>query len=244
MENLLKKSNQTKREKIMDRAKVICHMITSIDGKIQNSFYSHPDVSFAGDIYEKLNYSYGQAIGIGRNTVDSGRRPDLSRYKGISVAYKDRIITDDCTYGVVFDRFGKMCWDGKYQEYEDIPKRRIIEVLTEKAAPEYLAYLNELEIPYLFGGQEELDLELVLHKLKRDYNINTMVLGGGARLNAAFMAADLVDEISLVIAPGVNGGRRELSLVGTEDNSNFPKFFKLKEVQQIGHNSLILRYKK
>ena len=63
-------------------------------------------------------------------------------------------------------------------------------------------------------------------------------------LNAAFFAADLVDEISLAIAPGINGGRNQLTLVGAEDTSVFPKFFKLKEVEQIGHNSLILHYEK
>lgn len=227
----------------MDRAKVICHMLVSIDGRIQNHFCGHPDADFAGNIYEKLGYSYGQAIGIGRNTVDSGRRPDLSKYMGCSVPYNDKIITDTCVYGVIFDRTGKLCWNGKYQEYEDIPRRRIIEVLTERTSPEYMAYLNELEIPYLFGGAEDLDLELVLQKLKRDYHIETMVLGGGAMLNAAFMEAGLVDEISLVVAPGINGGRVGLSFAGTEDNWAFPKFFQLEDARPLGHNTLLLRYK-
>lgn len=228
----------------MKRTKVICHMLISIDGKIQNDFGAHPDAAYAGKIYEERNYTYGQAIGIGRNTVDSGARPDLSTYKGVAMEYEDRVITDDCTYGVIFDRKGRMCWEGKYQEYGDIPKRRIIEVLTEQAVPEYLAYLNEMEIPYLFGGKKDLDLETVLQKLKWDYKIDTMVLGGGAMLNAAFFAADLVDEISLVIAPGINGGRNKLSFAASGETSAFPKFFQLKEVEQIGHNALVLHYKR
>lgn len=226
----------------MERAKVICHMLISIDGNIQNDFHGHPDTSYASKIYEERNYSYGQAIGIGRNTVDDGRRPDLSSYNDAVVEYKDKVILDDCTYGIIFDRKGQMCWDGKYQEYEDIPKRRTLEILTEQASLQYLAYLDEMEIPYLLGGKVDLDLELVLHKLKRDYGIETMVLGGGATLNAAFFATDLVDEISLVIAPGVNGGRNMLGFAGAEETSAFLKFFTLKEVEQIGHNSLILHY--
>lgn len=168
----------------------------------------------------------------------------MRKYKGAVVEYKDKVILDDCIYGVIFDRQGLMSWEGCYQEYEDLPKRRILEILTEQACPEYLAYLDEKEIPYLFGGRDDLDLELVLHKLKRDYGIETMVLGGGAKLNAAFFAADAVDEISLVIAPGINGGRNELSFVGAEETGVFPKFFNLKEVEQIGNNSLILHYER
>lgn len=217
-------------------------MFTSIDGKIQNDFYDHPDISYAWGVYEERNYTYGQAIGVGRSTVDSGKRPDLRKYQGAAKEYKDKVIMDDCIYGVIFDRHGLMCWEGNYQEYKNIPKRRILEILTEQVSPEYLGYLDEKEIPYLFGGKEDLDLALVLQKLKRDYGIETMVLGGGAMLNAAFFAADVVDEISLVIAPGVNGGRNKLSFVGAEEVSAFPKFFKLKEAEQIGHNSLILHY--
>lgn len=226
----------------MERTKVICHMFTSIDGKIQNDFHDHPDTRYAWKVYEGRNYTYGQAIGIGRSTIDSGKHPDLKKYKGAATKRTDKIIRDTCTYGVIFDRRGLMYWEGMYQEYEDIPKRRILEVLTEQVSLEYLAYLDEMKIPYLFGGREDLGLELVLQKLKQDYGVETMVLGGGAMLNAAFFAADMVDEISLVIAPGVNGGRRELSFVGAEETAPFPKFFRLKEAEQIGHNSLILHY--
>jgi len=40
-----------------------------------------------------------------------------------------------------------------------------------------------------------------LVKLKKYFDIKTMVLGGGALINGAFLKAGLVDQISLVIAP-------------------------------------------
>lgn len=219
-------------------------MFLSIDGKIQNQFGNHPDVRHAAEIYEQLNYSYGQAIGIGRNTVDTGKRPDLTPHQGVTAEYRDKIIRDECTYGVVFDRRGKLCWDSKYQQFPDLPKQRIIEVLTHRASPAYLAYLDDLEIPYLFGGEEELDLAFVLHKLRRDYNVETMVLGGGATLNAAFFAAGLVDEISLVIAPGIGPGGDRLGLIGPGNPFPDPQFYKLKQAEPLGHNGLLLHYEK
>ncbi|MBQ2747264.1 MAG: dihydrofolate reductase family protein [Firmicutes bacterium] len=226
----------------MDRARVICHMYASIDGKIQPDFHGHPDTSFAGQIYDDLTYAYGMAIGVGRNTVDEGYEIDLSKYAGIDVEYKDNIITDTIHYGVIFDRYGKMRWKSNIQEYDDIPPRRILEVITEQVSPEFIAYLNDMQIPYMFAGKDDLDPELFVQKLKRDYGIDTFVLNGGAMINAAFIAADMVDEISLVITPGIMGGRNELTFVGAEDTSAFPKFFKLKEVEQIGNNGVILRY--
>ena len=228
----------------MERAKVICNMLTSIDGKTQNSFRGSEDTRFASELYESLNYSLGQAVAVGRNTVDTGKRPNLSPFAGAKVEYKDKVLLDDCTYGIIFDRTGKMCWDGKYQTYADIPKRRIIEVLTEQVSPEYLAYLDSLEIPYLFGGKDDLDLELVLHKLKRDYGIETLVLNGGAALNTSFLRAGLMDELILIVAPGINGRTDALSFVRSDDPDDFPVFFQLKEVRQPGHNVLQLHYEK
>ena len=66
--------------------------------------------------------------------------------------------------------------------------------------------------------------------------MDTFALCGGAEINAAFMRADMVDEISLVIGPGVDGSRNALTYVGSEDMAGFPKFYRLKEVRQINGN--------
>lgn len=45
----------------MDRAKVICHMMTTIDGKISIDFDGNPDYMAVGDQYDRRVFSYGQA---------------------------------------------------------------------------------------------------------------------------------------------------------------------------------------
>lgn len=226
----------------MERAKVICHMCTSIDGKINAGFPRSTDIDHVSEIYEQLNYSYGQAIAIGRNTIDDGRRPDLSVYTGAAPDYHDSIIRDEVTYGIVFDRKGKLCWDSEYQRIPSLPERRTLIVMTEQADRRYMNYLDDRKIPYMFCGKEELDLELVLEKLYRDYDIHTMVLGGGATLNGAFFQADLVDELSIVVTPGISNKRHGLTLAEGENQPAIPRFYKLKEVEKIGHNGVILRY--
>ena len=74
--------------------------------------------------------------------------------------------------------------------------------------------------------------------------MDTFALCGGAEIHAAFMRADMVDEISLVIGPGVDGNRNALTCVGSENVEGFPKFYRLKEVRQIAGNGVVLRYER
>lgn len=79
-------------------------------------------------------------------------------------------------------------------------------------------------------------------KIKELYHINIFTLCGGAEINAVFLKADLVDEISIVIGPVIDGNRNVLTFVGTENTDGFPKYFKLKEVEKLDNNGVILRY--
>ena len=80
-----------------------------------------------------------------------------------------------------------------------------IEVVTKQASRAYLAFLQSMNIPYIIGGEAEFDFEDVLVKLKQHYEINTLAVCGGAKINGAFLKAHMVDEISLVVAPHVSG---------------------------------------
>jgi riboflavin biosynthesis pyrimidine reductase len=57
------------------------------------------------------------------------------------------------------------------------------------------------------------------------------------------MKKGLVDEISLIMVPGVSGTRNGITSFGSEEPGE-PKLFKLKEVKDIGHNCVRLRYTK
>lgn len=58
---------------------------------------------------------------------------------------------------------------------------------------------------------------LFLRKLKVRYHVDPFALCGGAEINAAFFKEDLVDELSLVIGPAIDGNRHALTFFGTED---------------------------
>ena len=82
----------------------------------------------------------------------------------------------------------------------------MIEALTEQVAPEYLSYLQNQGVSYLFAGEKRLNCTLLLEKLHRLFGINKLMLAGGGIVNGSFLAENLVDELSLVIAPVADGG--------------------------------------
>lgn len=85
---------------------------------------------------------------------------------------------------------------------------------------------------------------MFLAKLKKLYHVDTFALCGGAEINAVFFKADLVDEISLVIGPAIDGTRDALTFVGMSDTSSFPKYFTLKDIERLSNNGVVLRYEK
>lgn len=228
-----------------DRAKVICHMMTTIDGKISINFDGNKDYQKVGMEYDRMIRQYGRAWGCGRATSQQDIPVDFSVYKGIPVEYDDKIIFPEEGAGlyIAFDRYGKLRWESNtaaYAGYDNL----ILEVLTEKVPPEFLACLDDLCIPYIFAGKTDFDPGVFLRKLKELYHMDTFVLCGGAQINAEFIHKDLVDEISLVIGSAVAGQRYALTFAGAEDTTGFPKYFKLLETRPLNGNGLLIRYSK
>lgn len=57
-------------------------------------------------------------------------------------------------------------------------------------------------ISYIFAGETEIDAELALRKIKK-LGADTLLLEGGSIVNGYFERADLIDELSIVVAPAV-----------------------------------------
>ena len=221
----------------MNRPHIICHMVTSIDGKVTGEFLSRPECEKATDIYYELNREYNKngANGFicGRVTMESsftgGWYPDLTRFE--PVESKDDFIPDNLSgfYAVSFDPKGKLGWKSNKIIDEDpgYGDAQIIEVLTEQVDSRYLAYLQSMYIPYIFAGEKEIDVKIALEKLKTLMGINSILLEGGSIVNGYFQRVDVIDELSLVIAP---------IIAAAEDKPLFMDStlseFKLKEIKQ------------
>ena len=200
----------------MNRPYIICHMVTSLDGKVTGDFLGNPECVAACETYYEINRNLkSNGFICGRVTMEGsftgGYYPDLSEYEPVhhDMNLKMDFILDDMTgfYAVAFDPKGKLGWkSNKIIDPDGDPGydgAQIIEVLTEQVDERYLGYLESMEIPYIFAGETEIDVELALFKLKNIIGCDTLLLEGGSIVNGYFQRADVIDELSLVVAPVV-----------------------------------------
>lgn len=230
----------------MNRPYIICHMVTSVDGKVTGEFLSKEECQNATDIYYDINRNTkSNGFICGRVTMEgsftSGWYPDLSQYQPFDD--KDDYITDDNSgfFAVAFDTNGKLGWkSNKIIDPDEDPGydgAQIIEVLSHNVDARYLAYLQEMEIPYVFAGENSIDIELALAKLKKYFDIDTLLLEGGSIINGAFQRADVIDELSLVVSPIV-ADKDDKPLFTDADLS----VYKLINAQTVG-DVVVLKYK-
>ena len=235
----------------MNRPYIICHMVTSIDGKVTGDFLFEPACAEATEIYYRLNREL-RADGFicGRVTMEEsftgGWYPDLSQYKPVRHGLDDKMdcIVDDLSgfYAIAFDTYGKLGWkSNRIVDPDGDPGydgAQIIEVLSEQVDARYLGYLESLGIPYIFAGEDVIDVELALFKLKNIIGCNTLLLEGGSIINGAFERAGAVDEISLVVAPTV-ADKESKPLFTDADLTDF-ELIKAEREKSV----LVLRYKR
>ena len=201
----------------MNRPYIICHMVTSVDGKVTGDFLSHPSAEPAISTYYEINRKYknqgSNGFICGRVTMEGsftgGWYPDLTEYAAVT---KDGDLKRDFIpeklsgyYAIAFDTHGRLGWRSATVIDPDgdpgYDGAQIIEVLSEGIDERYLGYLEAMGIPYIFAGKDHIDVAIALSKLKDLFGCDTLLLEGGSIINGAFARAGAVDEISLVVAP-------------------------------------------
>jgi riboflavin biosynthesis pyrimidine reductase len=121
--------------------------------------------------------------------------------------------------------------------------RRIIFVVSERAPEDYLAMLRQKGISYIVSGKSSVDLIKAVNQLGERFGIRTLLLEGGGHINGAFLQAGLVDEVSLLLVPGIDG-RHDIPAVfdGISPSRNTAVPLKLKSIEQRGRDALWIRY--
>jgi riboflavin biosynthesis pyrimidine reductase len=142
------------------------------------------------------------------------------------------------SYAVSVDTLGKLRWAGG-----DLDGDHLICVVSEQAPEDYLAMLREKGISYIVSGKSSVDLADAVNQLGEHFGIRTLLLEGGGHINGAFLQAGLVDEVSLLVVPGIDG-RHDIPAVfdGVSPSRNKAVPLRLKSVEQRGRDALWIRY--
>jgi riboflavin biosynthesis pyrimidine reductase len=185
---------------------VICHMVTSIDGRVWASRW-RPEANRVPGLFERLHEQLGNGSWlIGRVTGSEYAKAEAYPAHADHAYPREPWFArrDAGAYGIALDAQGKIAWGRS-----DIGGDPIVAVLTERVSDAHLAGLRQDGVSYIFAGDRELDLALALEVLNRELGIERLLIEGGGRSNGAFLRAGLIDEISLAICPAVDGARGE-----------------------------------
>nr|WP_263326922.1 RibD family protein [Neobacillus sp. Marseille-Q6967] len=242
--------DRIEKSKEKERPYIICHMLTSLDGKIIGEYLIEERAAYFRDLYEKIHDRYGgKAWMCGRVTMEEhftfGNQLDLKEKNIPPIPRTDYVAnTDTKTYAVAVDPSGKLGWTKNYITDDYGLGDHIIEVLTEQVSDVYLAHLQKLGISYIFGGKERLNFTVVVEKLKSLFSIDQLMLEGGGFLNGSLLNERLIDELSLILVPIADGASNSVTLFETSSflTNQHPVNFFLKEVEKLDDGGLWLKY--
>lgn len=186
----------------MNRPYIICHMMTSLDGRIDCAMTEHlPGVQA---YYETLDALNAPTRVSGRvtaqlemarpGTFHSEQREPLGRESFSRVKEAEG-------YEIVVDTCGTLLWDGIGEECG----RPLLILTSQQVSRSYLAYLDSLHISWIACGDQRVDLNRACQILAGEFGVARMAVVGGGHINAAFLAAGLLDEVSSLIGPGIDG---------------------------------------
>ena len=232
----------------MKRPYIICHMETSINGKSYGPFMGMPQRAALAKAYDETHLSFeSQAWLCGRVTMAhfAGNAAPVFDPQAPRVPREDHVADATARHFVIsVDPSGKLPWKQNTVQFHLRPRAHLVEVLTGRASDDYVAYLHQRQISYIFAGDDKLDLALAVRKLQELFGIQTLVVSGGASINGSFLHAGLIDEISLVVAPVMDDATDTPTAFHRPEGlmPQAPRGYHLKSAQVLPADTLWVRY--
>lgn len=220
---------------------IVAHMMSSLDGR---SLTDGWHLDYASDLYENTAATF-EADGwiCGRVTmqeISHGEDYPKGLAKGALPRTDHFVEREADQYAISIDPQGRVAWKSN-----TALKSHVIEVLTEQVADDFLAYLQSIGVSYVFGGKTEIDLDKVVQTLARELGVRKLIVEGGSHVSGAFVNAGLVDEVSVLILPLVDGrSEHPSSFEVPMQKWQAPAYLKLASVEKKEHDCVWLRYTK
>lgn len=185
----------------MNKPFIVCHMMTSVDGRIDCAMTEHlPGVQ---EYYDTLDALDAPTRVSGRVTAQLEMALPGQFESTAATPYGREGFhkaSDAAGYEVVLDTHGTLLWPDSADE-----ARPLLIVTGEQVSREYLAYLDSLHISWIACGKEQIDLARACEILADEFGVERMAVVGGGHINAGFLAAGLLDEVSILIGAGIDG---------------------------------------
>lgn len=217
---------------------LIIHMMQSVDGRIDCAMTEEIDPSDA--YYESLDKLGCPSQIMGRVTMQmhyAAPEPFIAHgTKPIGRRDIHKAVNSDC-YTVALDTMGRLTWASA-----ECDGKPLIVLTSEDCAEEYHETLTRQGISWIAVGHGGIDLRSAFEALGDVFGIERIAGTGGGRINGSLLAEGLVDEVSIMIGPGIDG-RSGMAAVfdGIEDIHRPATLLKLNSVERV-NDDVWLRY--
>jgi riboflavin biosynthesis pyrimidine reductase len=218
-------------------------MVTSIDGRLHPSrFTNSPDGTRRdwSTQYDKVQASLrADAWLVGRVTMaEMSKAAAHSPSKPGAVGRPIHIArTDAASFGVALDPSGKV-----HFARGEVAGDHVIALLGKDVPDSHLAELAADGVSYIVAEKNDIDLAVALDTLAREFGIKHLVVEGGAATNGAFLAAGLVNDLHILVAPALDGGENVQGIVAYHDGLAGKMRMQLSSVNRLEHGVVQLSY--
>lgn len=224
----------------MKKPYIICHMMISVDGRIDCAMTSK--LRGVNDYYTTLDELDVPTTISGRVTAELEMAEPRQFISNNSEPYGQEGYSKKVAakgYEVIIDTHGKLLW----QNAAGMTKPYLI-ITSENVPKDYLEYLDHQNISWIATGKEKVNLARAVEILADDFDVERIGVVGGSKINTAFMEAGLLDEISLLIGAGIDGRGGMPAVFDGLDAGHNVTSLKLIDVKRFDSDAVWLRYRK
>lgn len=219
------------------RPYIICHMMASLDGRIDCTMTSK--LSGVDTYYHALSALNLPTTVSGKTTAEMEiTNARFSGDAGVPIGKETFYCAESADgYSIITDTRGTLGWHGS-----SVDGKPLLILLSEQVGEKYLANLMENGISYIVCGKKRIDLPRAAELLRTEFHVERIGIVGGGTINAAFLDAGLLDEISMVYGPGIDGrGGMKTAFDGLPMDRE-PFQLKLQSVKSFDDGAVWMRY--
>lgn len=222
-----------------NRPYTICHMMMSVDGRIDCDMTEKIDPT--NDYYDALGKLKCPSLLMGRVTMQMHyASPELFTSvdkEPIGTEIYQRFGNHDA-YTIGVDTKGRLRWPAN--EFDG----GLLVITSESAPKAYIEYLRSQQISFIATGHDKIDMHRAMELLFDEFGVKRLALTGGGHINGALLGEGLIDEFSIIIAPGIDGREGMVSVFdGMPHSGESPYRLELTSVEQLNCGNVWLRYR-
>ena len=221
------------------RPYIICHMIASVDGRIDCDMTEQ--IEGGNEYYEALEALGCPSMLMGRVTMQMHyalAEPFVVADAAPIGREAYHIARKAYGYCIGIDTHGRLQWGET--EFDGQP---LLVITDEKAPKAYHDRLAEQGISWIATGENGINFARAMEILNDAFGVERLVVTGGGRINGALLEAGLLDEVSFMLAPGIDGREGMVAVFdGIADKKRPATKLRLESVKQMGE-TVWVRYK-